>query len=374
MTLLETITSVLPPGSKAKNLESVRSTGFLDAVGALDRFVEAQEDSAFAGGLDCWHCFVLQNLLLLGMHFRTAHRCRRIAADRVLAKVVTSEGKLDKGGFLLMAGAVAEDGSKGLVGRLGSIYKQLPGDVARAVRPAMRGLALLDAGRERYRKVSLPTVDDRNDGEFQRYLHGRSVAIVGPVDSHLDSGPEIDGFDVVVRFNHTSSSRYDTSKHGSRTDVSYYTNPAFRKLVESKGDGLGGTRVAVLQDCAEFPLDSSSRECLFRNQYRRSNSIFFKSHGNAVQRALLDMLRFEVGHVKLFNMNLWLTPHSERYLARRSSLDPHTFIYHDAITNLSFLRRLLENGSVDADDVLRNVLGLSNEAYVSELAARHALP
>lgn len=374
--LLERITCIaasIPKPESVDNLESVRTPAFFRAIKSLNLFIINAGEACAHELLTAKHWFTLQNILLLGMHFRTAHICRRNATSQVISKYdALSSDSFSKSDLLLMAACAAESRGVKLANRFFDIYATLPNEVAKLIRPAVRGLILLKNGSAEYRYASRVTTAENNDERFSTYLAGKSIAIVGPVDVGLENGKEIDGHDVVIRFNHTSNSSYDVERFGSRTDVSYYTNPAFKRLVLKNADMLAALEFAVLQDLAGTGVERLKYRCVFRSQYRRSNAIFFKSHGNAVQRLLLDVLRFDTGGIKLFNMNMWLTPHMESYLARRKQLDPHTFIYHDPVTNVSFLRKLLNNGAIEADLVLEKILGFTDDEYVAELSRRYS--
>ncbi|MFJ5486765.1 hypothetical protein ACIKTA_03625 [Hansschlegelia beijingensis] len=249
------------------------------------------------------------------------------------------------------------------------VLGRIPEPEQKSREAALRGLQLAFGRLQNYRAASTCTIKRRIDVSFGEYVKNKSIAIVGPANVSLPSGTEIENHDIIIRFNHSDSSSYHPDFDGSRTDVSYYTNPAFNKIVIKSRSTLAGLQFAVPQSiAAEWDRNLlSGLAPRLRGQYRRSNGIFFKSYGNAAQRLLLDLMRFESRSVKLFNMDLWLTPHDSRYIARRPTIDPKMFLYHDPVANYCFLQSLLRHQVISCDKRLAEVLSLGRARYVQAL-------
>lgn len=214
--------------------------------------------------------------------------------------------------------------------------------------------------------------------QFADRVAGRSIAIVGPVASAEDCGEEIDGFDLVVRFNHRSSLSYDPAKLGRRTNLSWYVRSAL-------GAGRPSDFVEAMNQLDFVVVDQWSRavapwlkqvtspirgrlEC----RSAGSNPLLF-GNPNGVQRVLLDFQRFQVGRVKVFGSNLFL---DDRCCGGYRAPNPdlcRQLCLHDPVSNFVLLKRARELGTIETDRCLGRILDLSAEEYVGELDARYGV-
>lgn len=359
------------------NLEKLQTRAFLASIDALRDAVEKvlDADSAIGNQHEPW--LVSHDLLTLRMHLFTAYACR-LTAEKILKErasiLIADEGSwrgLDAMQFQTLGAWMVETGDKKFLGSLSNVHQSLSSAVRAEVRPFMRGISLAVGDGDSYRQKSASAITDAEKG-YARYMSGKRVAIVGPADTGRKNGAEIDAYDVVVRFNHFDGAEYRPEKFGSRTDVSYYTDPAFKKVVlktESKLDGLSFACVQRTDTLTQEQIESVS--ATIRGQYRRSNSVFFKSHANALQRFLFDIARFDVKEIKAFNMDMWVTPHDKNYMARRGKLDPHMFIHHDLVANFVFTKRAVAGGVLFVDDILGRVLLMKPRDYILRLELLH---
>lgn len=325
----------------------------------------AMKESKYLGfSMKVW--MHLANLFLVGRYFNLYYLCRKKSSELML----NIDLNIKKIEIIQSYIALCAESPDEKLDNIFDWYQECPADVAKMLRPQMRALTLLREGKEAYRSASKSITSGEKEQEFAKLVNGKNIAIVGPVDVGLMSGEEIDSYDLIIRFNHTSKSIYDSKKFGSKTDISYYTDTAFKKLIQSNKDNLKGLKFAIPQNLSakNFLIDESKFACKFRPQYRRSNNIFFKSYGNAVQRLMLDFLRFDTASIKLFNMNLWLTPHDKNYLARRDIVDSYTFIYHDVVTNFLFMKNLYRIGAFQLDPVMMDVVEMDVEGYIENLS------
>lgn len=355
------------------NLEKLHTKPFLEAIDTLGSRLHGLSENASDNERSFEPWLVAHDLLLLRMHIVAAYECRVIAEsilDRLAAELIQQPSKwkeLTSLEFQVVGSRVVESRNAQLITGLTTIYQNLDERVASEVRPFMRGLCLAVGDHRGYQLKSAVTISD-GDLVYGDYLRDKRIAIVGPAKTGLRHGDEIEDFDVVVRFNHFDSAEYTSKEFGARTDISYYTDPAFKKVVLSTQSKLRGLKFACIQQLSSFTNQQiSSTECLVRGQYRRSNSVFFKSHANALQRMLFDLLRFDVKQVKAFNMDMWVTAHDSSYKARRPTMDPHMFIHHDLAANLLFTKRLVAGGALLVDDVLGRVLLLKPKDYMLRL-------
>lgn len=221
------------------------------------------------------------------------------------------------------------------------------------------------------------------EGDFESYIEGRSIAVVGPVDVGLDNGAEIDSFDRVVRFNYRGIAGYDSVRFGCRTDISYYANSP--TLLDLSPDFLSS--LAEL-DFAMF-LKRAWRECSWLEQvkcrvrerpdhwtYLRNPMLM--GYPTAIPRMLFDLLRFKPARVKVFCSNLYTGMAYQAEYLKYSSLGRNGgnvfpgFSMHDPISNYVLMQRLVRAGRIEVDSVLDEVINLTERDYLDRLRTAHA--
>jgi len=212
-------------------------------------------------------------------------------------------------------------------------------------------------------------LDDSMGGAFAAMVQGRSVAIVGMADVGLDHGPEIDSFDVIIRFNWHPEVHLGAERFGCRCDISYYGSSnlnAYRAYLESAFD----LRCAVLEefDTERFAwlrnLSIPAREQPRGWSY---DSPFLFGAPTAVQRVLMDVLRFRPSRVKIFNTNLYLDiVYPPEYNTSNVNMFP-AFSVHDPLSNFIFTRQCVKGWGVEIDEVLERILDLSADDYLKRL-------
>lgn len=211
--------------------------------------------------------------------------------------------------------------------------------------------------------------EDGLNGAFSAMVKERSVAIVGMADVGLKHGREIDQFDLVIRFNWHPEVFLEAERFGRRSDVSYYGSSnlgAYRAYIESACD----LRCVVLEefDTKRFGwlngLDVPVRESIRGWSY---DSPFMFGAAAAVQRVLMDVLRFRPSRVKIFNTNLYLDiAYPPEYNTSDINMFP-AFSVHDPLSNFIFTQKCVTGWGVEVDEVLGQVLSLGADNYLRQL-------
>lgn len=185
----------------------------------------AMKESKYLGfSMKVW--MHLANLFLVGRYFNLYYLCRKKSSELIL----NIDLNIKKIEIIQSYIALCAESPDEKLDNIFDWYQECPADVAKMLRPQMRALTLLREGKEAYRSASKSITSGEKEQEFAKLVNGKNIAIVGPVDVGLMSGAEIDSYDLIIRFNHTSKSIYDSKKFGSKTDISYYTDTAFKKI------------------------------------------------------------------------------------------------------------------------------------------------
>ncbi len=227
--------------------------------------------------------------------------------------------------------------------------------------------------------LPFPAIDE----DFHRYVSGKRVAIVGPVDVGLDSGAEIDGFDIVVRFNHRHGIGYEPRRFGKRTDLSWYVRPILETESPAWGmlDGMANLEYAITSKnswshCKWLELvPCRRRESLHCMSYLGNPMMIGYPH--AVQRTLLDLLRFRPEYVKIFSSDMYTGMAYRKEYMRDLSLGTKGgnalsfFSLHDPVSNFLFMQRLVLTKRIDVDEVLARVLTMTVLEYMKQVRLCH---
>ena len=218
-----------------------------------------------------------------------------------------------------------------------------------------------------------------NGIDFQEYISGKNIALVAPVNTGSLNGAEIDGYDVVVRFNYRGSEKLgDASIFGKKTNIGYYAFsdiPAdFDAQLFKAMDELDFVIVPDLAITRFSWLQKLGRKLRSRyNSYPYLVNPLLFGNANAVQRALIDLIRFSYKEIKVFNANLYyddsICPEYGRPKTNRKS----TFCYHEPISNYNYTRALMINGWIKVDKGLGDVLDLGEERYINSIQRSYGL-
>ncbi len=212
---------------------------------------------------------------------------------------------------------------------------------------------------------------------FSEYIKNKRVAIVGPVAVGANNGAEIDSYDVVVRFNFKGLNKFDPLVFGTKTNVSFYISQ------DLPTDVVHHAKVKVMNGLDWIVCDynqNAMSKCFeglkspIRPRFKAGHDFvnpFFKGTANAVQRCLLDLLRFPCASIKVFNSNLFLDGNYSPGYRTEASVANYNFMRHDPVSNFIFLQRLRAHNLVEVDEVLGRVLEVDADGYVAELNARY---
>lgn len=233
--------------------------------------------------------------------------------------------------------------------------------------------------RERCQDYELSANATADDASFAECIRDKRIAIVGPVDVGLESGLEIDSFDLVIRPTHRANNVLPHRQFGSRSDIAYYLEDDLSLgLPDNFLPSMRDLRFVVLaESCRQrFPWLSELGERLrtrFEIGIRRNP--FLVGYPTAIPRILIDVLRFAPAEVKVFNANLYL---GRRYAGNylQESGEPFSFYpgftLHDPISNFIFLQRAWQGGWFKVDAVLAGILSLSAQEYQAAFYRVHA--
>jgi len=216
------------------------------------------------------------------------------------------------------------------------------------------------------------------DKAFSNYLKGKSVALVGPIDVGLSNGAEIDSFDVVIRFNCRHSDSFIDEAFGVRTDVGYYVcDDLLVGDISNFSQAMNDLEFVVVDQASLNKIDwlgqivSPIRASMDVGGY--GVNPYLLGYASAIQRALMDLARYPVARIKVFNANLYISQgYSAGYAEGRIMEYFKSFSLHDPVSSFIFTKRAFDLGWVEADSVLAEILGLTVDEYLERLFRLHS--
>lgn len=217
------------------------------------------------------------------------------------------------------------------------------------------------------------------DKNFADFVKGKSIAIVGPINNELINGPEIDEFDLVLRFNYSGLDGYNKEIFGSKTNISSYASPVVNvsKKIENIINGLNDLDIVIIEGnfrASEFIDKINTLENKVRKPYHlrmiygEYNIPFFRSKPNAIQNIVVDLLQYPVGKIKIFNANLYIENNYHKQYRSSTNNMVSNLIFHDLVSNFIFTKILLEKRLIEADETLTKILSMSEDEYISNIA------
>jgi len=313
--------------------------------------------------------FILSNIVLLDFRINSYYRLRSAGLRSVLARVKERLGKAEcKGELKEGQVALMETGDYATFDRVFSDRGFLVGGLVPISKIRYQHYAAFYFGARESLRLDVDSLNGV-DLDFWKYVNSKTVAVVGPCSNSMANGPEIDSFDIVVKFNFKGFEGFAPETFGERCDVAYYINSDLKKIIKSYDfkDISSGLKFICHRQffsslAPDYGVEGKSRRFL----YDRDGDMnpFFKSSPNAVQKCLLDLLLFKPSRVKLFNINLYIEDTTVKAYRNKSPITPHSFITHDKVSNFVFLQHLFKHGYIETDVILSSILSGSEEHYV----------
>jgi tetratricopeptide (TPR) repeat protein len=210
--------------------------------------------------------------------------------------------------------------------------------------------------------------------EFAELVGGKSVAIVGGADVPLESGEEIDSFDVVVRTQFFNAPLSDDAarRMGRKTTVSYYNHSvAVNRMddIAASADGL----TAVVLNTSQPMIDKLRR--LNPRVIARSNPNYpfsvFMGIPLAALRIVLDLLPYAPRRIKAFNADFYLggQSHHPAYSKIPGHL-PIMLAHHDIHANIRQTNAFFKAAKAESDPRLAEIFAMPDSDIFATIQNR----
>jgi hypothetical protein len=207
------------------------------------------------------------------------------------------------------------------------------------------------------------------DNLFLNKIQNKSVAIVGPSNSKVLRGREIDKFDIVIRTNSTSVLNKRTNVFGKKTSVIYFNSNRVRiNLPNIK-------KISKEVEWLVFKSKNDLKKTGLRKKFLRFSkspqNLMYLSNPMALQIIIYDILRFNPSKVKLFYFDLYST--TKAYNKNYKSFDlskqeiSNSIRAHDMIGCFNFTKQFYDLKLIDIDYKTCKILKSSLSSYAKKL-------
>lgn len=218
---------------------------------------------------------------------------------------------------------------------------------------------------------------------FFSFVQNCTVGVVGPAPVESQDAEDIDGFDLVVRLNHSSTGKgCDLVYKGLRTDMTYFNLEQVRALLNERNGVLPHELKWV---CLKNPekldaIQHSNPDLNFRSLISFDGMTF---HGryNMVPIVAMDLSVYKTRAVRIYHTDLMLTPRRvkgyypdsfERTDDKMQKVFLRGCIVHDPVLQYRTLSRLWANGKIKGDIVFDGVMSMGLDAYLDALERVYA--
>lgn len=318
--------------------------------------------------------------------FTLAGHAKRLMAERIV-RDGPSDPAVGLGAHLEYARALAYLGrlDEALAALSPSLTDPLPRRVRRVMERHRADVSLLMGNTRPHLEFRHDDLDPHvrvAEERFQDLIRGRSVAIVGPGQSNLAHGPEIDAHDVVIRTKFVQNQFDEASlMAGDRTDISYYALGSARFLQSDIADALrsGALEMAVFRTATYTPTPPHLVTPGDLRYVPSEYNVNLRASQFAIQRIVYDVVRYSPAAIKVFNIDFFLSPEAYRpgYLAdyavkavEQGYLKVLGAFGHDFLADFCFTKAMYDSHLLDVDANIREILGLSPDEYLAALDRR----
>jgi hypothetical protein len=214
---------------------------------------------------------------------------------------------------------------------------------------------------------TLRDIDSVLDSNFYSLINGKSVAIVGPIESNdID---EINDFDIIVRFNYKGNEGYL-----NRTDISYYNGQNGDYIVDNMGGKIPKDLKAAV---FKTPIvDNVTGSMCIRKMHSIADYFMLDNSANMLPNIVSDLLLYSPSKIKVFSCNMYISfGHGYNSLYGQTPVSIrekfHPTVGHDPFSQYKFMEILYKNSLLYGNEEFTYVMTLGIDQYMESLQNKY---
>ncbi len=199
-----------------------------------------------------------------------------------------------------------------------------------------------------------------NEKNFCELLKNKKIAIVGPGNSSINHGNEIDKYDLVVRINANKDHTHEEKKiFGSKTDIIYFNGDKFTEI-EKNG-------INEFQRGKFICTRKNFSNLLKKDNIRSTKKLTINLIGSNgfLQDILMDLVHYDYKEVKIFNFDFYLSKnlYTKNYSNKNTDMTTNPFLVHsklDLFGNINFVRLLNKYNLINVDENIKKIIDMTD--------------
>ena len=199
-----------------------------------------------------------------------------------------------------------------------------------------------------------------NDKNFCELLKNKKIAIVGPGNSSINQGNEIDKYDLVVRINANKDHTHEEKKiFGSKTDIIYFNGDKFTEIEkEGINEFQRGKFICTRKNFSNLLNEDNIRAT-------KKLTINLIGSNGFLQDILMDLVHYDYKEVKIFNFDFYLSKnlYTKNYSNKNTDMTTNPFLVHsklDLFGNINFVRLLNKYNLLDVDENIKKIIDMTD--------------
>ena len=199
-----------------------------------------------------------------------------------------------------------------------------------------------------------------NDKNFCELLKNKKIAIVGPGNSSINQGNEIDKYDLVVRINANKDHTHEEKKiFGSKTDIIYFNGDKFTEIEkEGINEFQRGKFICTRKNFSNLLNEDNIRAT-------KKLTINLIGSNGFLQDILMDLVHYDYKEVKIFNFDFYLSKnlYTKNYSNKNTDMTTTHFLVHsklDLFGNINFVRLLNKYNLLDVDENIKKIIDMTD--------------
>ena len=195
---------------------------------------------------------------------------------------------------------------------------------------------------------------------FEEYVGGKTIAVVGPAPMLTDQSADIDAHDVVIR---PAQYAHLGGWYGTRTDVAFLNGAMGRTILDDD-------QAHVLRHIVDVPwwvYKQRNRQYRTAESSRVAHPVPHVSNPNQVTSILWDLWHYGPASITVYGADLYASgpgnAYYDGYTKHEVARQARAFLTHQPLEQLRAHRRMLETGLIVGDDRYLAAASMTDQQY-----------
>ena len=216
------------------------------------------------------------------------------------------------------------------------------------------------------------------DNSFSQYISNKQIGVVGPGNTVLHQGNEIDSLDAIIRLNFNEKTSLNFNSHGSKTNLSYYNHGAIKNRLRDVRGSIPLLDWACFKNNEDLAKSLTSELMSSGRVSSLADSLFINTSAMGLQNIVYDLIKNNAANIRLFCFDFYCSdsPYQKDYPSKETRQHfndnflkhaSQSLRFHDPFLNFSFIKVAQEANRVSLSTSVKEVVHLSRADYASKM-------